>query len=60
LSPAYDYKCQDCGMTLTIVRGIVETEHKPICINCKKVMPRTYDTAPAIQFKGGGWAGKES
>jgi putative FmdB family regulatory protein len=55
LSPAYDYKCQDCGVTITIVRGIADTEHKPICISCKKVMPRAYDRAPAVSFKGKGW-----
>jgi putative FmdB family regulatory protein len=55
LSPAYDYKCSDCGMTLTIIRGITDEEHKPICINCQKVMPRAYDSAPAITFKGTGW-----
>jgi len=42
-------------MTLTIVRGIKEEEHKPICIGCKKVMPRAYDTAPAVTFLGIGW-----
>ena len=55
MSPAYDYKCSDCGMTLTIIRGIADEEHKPICINCKKLMPRAYDSAPAITFKGTGW-----
>ena len=55
MSPAYDYKCSDCGMTLTIIRGIADEEHKPICINCSKVMPRAYDSAPAITFKGTGW-----
>jgi hypothetical protein len=46
-------------MTLTIIRGIKDEEHKPICIACKKIMPRAYDSAPAVQFKGGGWAAKE-
>jgi hypothetical protein len=42
-------------MTLTIIRGIKDTEHKPVCVNCAKVMPRAYDTAPALTFKGTGW-----
>jgi hypothetical protein len=42
-------------MTLTIIRGIADEEHKPICINCKQVMPRAYESAPAITFKGEGW-----
>jgi predicted nucleic acid-binding Zn ribbon protein len=42
-------------MTLTIIRGIKDEEHKPICINCRKVMPRAYDSALAIAFKGTGF-----
>jgi hypothetical protein len=42
-------------MTLTIIRGIADEEHKPVCIGCAKVMPRAYDSAPAITFKGKGW-----
>ena len=53
--PAYDYKCQDCGMTLTIIRGIADEEHKPICINCRKLMPRAYDSPPAVTFNGTGF-----
>lgn len=55
--PAYDYQC-DCGMTLTIVRGMTDEENKPVCIGCAKVMKRSYDPPP-IQFKGTGWAGKD-
>jgi putative FmdB family regulatory protein len=55
--PAYDYQCE-CGMTLTIVRGMSDEEQKPICIGCAKVMKRSYDPPP-IQFKGTGWAGKD-
>jgi hypothetical protein len=42
-------------MTLTIIRGIKDEEHKPFCIGCAKVMQRAYDTAPAVTFKGKGW-----
>jgi putative FmdB family regulatory protein len=55
LTPTYDYKCEDCGMTLTIIRGIKDTEHRPVCVNCAKVMPRVYDKPPAVTFKGTGW-----
>jgi putative FmdB family regulatory protein len=53
--PAYDYRCQHCQYTMTIVRGISDEENKPICITCAKVMARSYDTAPAVQFLGIGW-----
>jgi putative FmdB family regulatory protein len=54
LSPAYEYKCSDCSITITIVRGIKDTEHKPICISCAKVMLRDYEPV-AVAFKGKGW-----
>jgi predicted nucleic acid-binding Zn ribbon protein len=44
---------------MTIVRSITEEENKPICAKCSKEMPRAYEPPP-IQFKGGGWAGKDS
>ena len=54
MSPAYEYKCSDCSITITIVRGIKDTEHKPICISCAKVMLRDYEPV-AVAFKGKGW-----
>ena len=56
--PAYEYQCA-CGDTATIVRSITDAENKPICAKCQKEMTRTY-FAPPIQFKGAGWAGKDS
>jgi putative FmdB family regulatory protein len=53
--PAYDYKCNTCENTITIIRGIADDEQTPICAHCAKVMPRAYDSAPAITFKGKGW-----
>jgi putative FmdB family regulatory protein len=59
MMPAYEYKCKDCGITITIVRGIKDEEHKPVCISCKAVMPRVYESAPAVTFLGIGW-GKDA
>jgi len=53
--PAYDYRCPTCDSTVTIIRGITEDEVKPICITCQAEMPRAYDQAPAVTFKGKGW-----
>jgi putative FmdB family regulatory protein len=56
--PTYEYQCQ-CGDTTTIVRSITAEENKPICAKCAVEMTRVYDN-PAIEFKGDGWAGKDS
>ena len=53
--PAYDYKCNDCDNTITIIRAITDDEHTPICAHCARLMGRVYDSAPAITFKGNGW-----
>jgi putative FmdB family regulatory protein len=53
--PAYDYKCQTCDSTITIVRAITDDEATPICAHCAREMTRSYDSAPAITFKGKGW-----
>lgn len=55
MSPAYDYKCPDCNKTTTVVRAMNDEEAKPICITCATEMARSYDSAPAITFKGTGW-----
>jgi putative FmdB family regulatory protein len=55
--PAYEYRCT-CGDTMTVIRSITAEENKPICAKCAKEMTRTYESPP-IQFKGGGWAGKD-
>ena len=56
--PAYEYQCK-CGDTATVVRSITAEENKPICAKCALEMTRVFDK-PAITFKGGGWAGKDS
>jgi putative FmdB family regulatory protein len=53
--PVYDYKCQDCENTITIVRSIKDDEQTPICAHCAREMTRSYDSAPGIAFKGKGW-----
>jgi putative FmdB family regulatory protein len=53
--PAYDYKCNTCDYTMTIIRGIAEDELKPICVKYQAEMCRSYDSAPAVQFLGIGW-----
>jgi putative FmdB family regulatory protein len=57
--PAYEYRCLTCEDTTTVVRSITAEENKPICVKCALEKIRVYDK-PAITFKGGGWAGKES
>ena len=57
--PAYDYKCNTCDLTMTILRGITEDELKPICVKCQAEMTRSYDSAPAVTFLGIGW-GKDA
>lgn len=56
--PSYEYKCPTCPMTITIVRGIREEEHKPVCIGCGAVMVRVFAN-PNLEFKGTGW-GKDA
>jgi putative FmdB family regulatory protein len=53
--PVYDYKCNTCDLTMTVIRSIKDTESNPICVNCAKELSRVYDSAPAVTFKGNGW-----
>ena len=55
--PLYDYKCATCDIKVELIRAINATD-KPLCDLCGSVMLQVY-SAPAIQFKGTGWAGKE-
>jgi putative FmdB family regulatory protein len=56
--PNYDYKCQECSLTLTITRGIAEEEKKPPCPNCTKVMIRVFK-APPVSFNSPGFYSTE-
>jgi len=55
--PLYDYKCSACDIKIEVIRAINATD-KPLCADCGLEMQQVY-SAPAIQFKGSGWAGKD-
>ena len=52
--PRYEYKCQKCGMTMNVIRGIKEKERAPICVNDAQELARVF-SPPPVQFKGKGW-----
>lgn len=57
--PTYDYTCSACGHLTEIVHGI--HEHGPrFCPECgaEDTMKKAF-AAPAVHFKGSGWAKKE-
>ena len=56
--PAYDYICAACGRTFEVTHGL----HVPSptsCPLCGKGPVRKAITAPAIHYRGSGWAKKE-
>ena len=55
--PTYDYVCSACGHEMEVVHGV--HGHGPsACSDCGGPMRKTF-AAPAIHFKGSGWAKKE-
>jgi putative FmdB family regulatory protein len=55
--PRYDYVCQSCGRSVEVIHGV----HSPgpsQCQHCGGEM-RKLLSAPAIVFKGSGWAKKD-
>ncbi len=55
--PTYDYVCSACGHAMEVVHGV--HGHGPsACPECGGSMRKSF-TAPAIHFKGSGWAKKE-
>lgn len=55
--PTYDYVCSSCGHEMEVVHGV--HGHGPsACPECGGAMRKSF-TAPAIHFKGSGWAKKE-
>jgi putative FmdB family regulatory protein len=56
--PLYDYDCAACGRRFEVIHGLNDPapEHCPLC---GKGPIRKAFAAPAIHFKGSGWAKKE-
>ena len=56
--PVYDYACTECGRTVEVTHGV--HAHGPsVCEVCGGQM-RKLLSAPAIVFKGSGWAKKDA
>lgn len=56
--PLYDYDCAECGRRVEVIHGV----HAPgptHCPNCGGGPLRKAISAPAVHFKGSGWAKKE-
>jgi putative FmdB family regulatory protein len=53
--PSYDYKCDECGYTVTNHHSI-NYEGGYVCPECNFPM-RKLISAPVAHFKGGGWGG---
>jgi putative FmdB family regulatory protein len=56
--PAYDYDCADCGTRFEVVHG-VHADPPTICPACGSDKIRKAISAPAVHYKGSGWAKKE-
>ena len=56
--PIYEYVCSSCGRRIDVMHGI--HGHGPAtCEACGGAMKKAL-TAPAIHFKGSGWAKKDA
>jgi putative FmdB family regulatory protein len=56
--PLYDYDCLECGRRIEVIHGV----HAPgptHCPNCGGGPLKKAIAAPAVHFKGSGWAKKE-
>jgi putative FmdB family regulatory protein len=51
--PLYEYECQECGRRIEKIQKFSDPE-LTVCPHCSGKLERTL-TAPAVQFKGGGW-----
>ncbi len=56
--PTYDYDCASCGRRFEVVHG-VHAERPTTCPLCGGGPIRKAVSAPAVHFKGSGWAKKE-
>jgi putative FmdB family regulatory protein len=56
--PLYDYDCAACGRRFEVIHGVHDgpPEHCPLCGSGPV---RKAFAAPAVHFKGSGWAKKE-
>jgi putative FmdB family regulatory protein len=56
--PAYDYDCAACGRRFEVVHGL-DAERPTTCPLCGRGPIRKAISAPAIHYRGSGWAKKE-
>lgn len=56
--PLYDYDCAECGRRVEVVHGVY-APGPTHCPNCGGGPLRKAISAPAVHFKGSGWAKKE-
>ena len=56
--PTYDYVCEACGHRLEVIHAF-HAEGPRQCPNCHSLALRKAFTAPAIVFRGSGWAKKD-
>ena len=56
--PLYDYDCAACGRRFEVIHG-VHADSPATCPLCGKGPVRKAITAPAVHYKGSGWAKKE-
>ena len=55
--PIYDYVCESCGHVMEVVHGI-SAAGPTECPECGGVLAKAF-AAPAIHFRGSGWAKKD-
>jgi putative FmdB family regulatory protein len=56
--PVYDYVCVNCGEVIEVVHG-VHASGPERCARCGGTLRKAL-SAPAIVFKGSGWAKKDA
>ena len=58
--PIYEYKCELCDLTTTIISSIEDYESEVSCRDndCSGIMKRVFTNPPGIIFEGGGWGCK--
>jgi putative FmdB family regulatory protein len=56
--PLYDYVCVNCGERIEVLHGVHDSGPER-CGHCGQGPMRKLLAAPAIHFKGTGWAKKE-